>query len=77
MDRESLALFLHWEGYNDEDIDAIVEAYFSFGIGAAVRTYEWADDAEHDFSGELRGVIIEWEKENNVERYPRMRIMIK
>jgi len=75
---ESLSVFLHEEGYLDSDIDEAVAAYFSNGIEAAVQTYAWADDDEHDYAEELRSVIIEWEKLNGISKgYPEMRLLIK
>lgn len=52
-------------GYNEEDIAEIQSVYLSGGIEKAVNAFKWVDDAEHDYSGELRDVIKKWQTEKD------------
>jgi len=55
-------------GYDEEDIAEIESAYLSGGLEAAVNAFKWADDAEHDYGGELRRVILKWQtKKDEIE----------
>ena len=58
--------YLIKEGYQEEDADKISEQYYSGGLEAAVKCFEFADDEDnlldHDYTGELREYILEWEK---------------
>jgi hypothetical protein len=53
------------DGYSSEDTIDIYIAYLSGGIEAAVDAFKWADDTEHDYSGELRRVIQKWQTEKD------------
>ena len=54
-------------GYNEEDAREAANAYHVVAkdkaLENAVKTFEWADDDEHDYTGELRNNIKKWETE--------------
>lgn len=60
MTKEDLADHLRANGYINEDPDEIAEAFFAKGFEAAVAVIESYDDAEHDYTGELRMVLTKW-----------------
>lgn len=51
-------------GYNAEDASEISDAYYDYGLEAAVDVFSWADDETHDYTSELRDEIMKWQKEN-------------
>jgi len=60
---EELRDYLIRYGYNGEDADEIHDAYYDGGIEKAVKSFQWADDETHNYSGELLDVIEDWQKE--------------
>ena len=60
----SLKQYLIEYGYREDDAAKIIKAYLKNDIAGAVETFKnmffWADDETHDYSGELRDVILEW-----------------
>lgn len=59
---ETLQSYLFKCGYGDEDADEIAHQYHESGIESAVKRFEYANDYEHDYTGELRYYIREWER---------------
>ena len=53
----SIAEWLYNYGYASDDAKAIAEAHAAGGIEAAVAVINDYDDAEHDYTGELRECI--------------------
>lgn len=49
-------------GYSPEDVAQFIGAYASGGIESAVACFEWADNDQHDYTGELRSIFEEFEK---------------
>ena len=64
---EELCSYLIECGYNVEDAETASGVYERGGIEDAVNTFRWADDEEHDCTGEMRDNIREWENTSMVE----------
>jgi hypothetical protein len=60
---EELVEYLIRDGYQEGDSNEIHDAYYAGGIDAAVEKFRWADEEDHDYTGELREVIKKWQKE--------------
>lgn len=57
---QPLVDYLCSNGYFPRDAVPMAEAFERGGIDAAVATFAWADDPEHDYTGELRDVFEQW-----------------
>jgi hypothetical protein len=61
----SLAEWLYRYGYSRDDADKAQAAFdaesdVTMKGNVAANTFSWADDDEHDYSGEMLGCICGW-----------------
>lgn len=59
---DPLVMYLIKNGYFEYDAVEFAKAYRESGIEAAVDLFAWADDDEHDYTGELRDCLQKFEK---------------
>ena len=60
---EELCEYLMRHGYQKDIADDIHNAYVRGGLKEALDWFEWANDDEHDSTGELRNYIENWREE--------------
>ena len=62
---EELDEYLVRYGYQEDDAYKMSNAYGGIGtikecVERATKTFEWADDETHDYTGELKDEIYKW-----------------